>query len=133
MLPSGQGDQHPAKNHKRLHTPGINAVMERCAISMKIILQQLEETPEELIPGEIVGEVSLDSRGELSFSIKNGELKERLKSLFSKPLSIQSGDPTGRLHITVGKTIEPGTPDFFTHVLNVLAGPEYRLLGRIEK
>jgi hypothetical protein len=99
---------------------------------MKIVLQQLEETPDELIPGEFVGEISLGAPGEVNFSISDQVLEGRLRQLFSMPIEARSGDLSGRLHITTSRKVEPGTEDYFRQVLSILEGPEYRILGHIE-
>ncbi|MDQ7826842.1 MAG: hypothetical protein RDV48_28850 [Candidatus Eremiobacteraeota bacterium] len=100
---------------------------------MKLVLQRLEETPDELVPGEIMGEVSLEENGELKFSLSDRELEARLRELFSKPIQALSGDPSGNRNVTYATTVKPGTPEFFTHVLPILEGRGYRLTGRIEE
>lgn len=100
---------------------------------MKLVLQKLLETPDALKPGDVVGQVSLQNNGELEFSISDQALERRLRDLFSKPLKVRTGDPSGRLNITVSKSVKPGTPEFLENVLEVLEGPEYRITGHIER
>jgi len=99
---------------------------------MRIILQKMIETADSFRTGEVIGEVTLEDSS-VRVAVEDASLKERLEKLFASPLKVRSGDPSGLLNITFGRAVQPGTKEFFRHVGEVLEGPDYRLLAKVEE
>jgi hypothetical protein len=90
------------------------------------------ETADSLRVGENIGEVTLED-GAVHVNVDDAALRARLEKLFSSPLKARSGDPSGLLNITFGRTVQPGTEEFFRCVGEILEGPEFRIMAKVEE
>lgn len=85
-----------------------------------------------LKPGELIGEIILDTSGGSSvINIDNQEIKSTIEVFFEKGLTSLSGDPSGTRLVTTAKTLKPADPGFAEALIERLEQKDIRITGEI--
>lgn len=98
---------------------------------MRMVLYTINETEDEYLPDEVLGEVILQEDGEFEIAVDDEELADELFEFFEEPREVRTGDPTGRLMVNKTVELEPGTVEHFKACMNPLL-EEFDILARVE-
>jgi len=80
---------------------------------MQITLFEYKDAEDIYVQGNFIGVVRLED-GTTSIEVENQEIKERMETFFSRPLTYYSGDRSGMTHTTLERVAQPHTEEFFS-------------------
>lgn len=96
---------------------------------MKLKLYEYLETETNYIQGDLIGEVIFEN-GECNYNIIKPFYREKIIELFSSSFQYLTGTDDNITNITVIKTAQPNTPEFFENIIFEL--PRHNIKGVIE-
>jgi hypothetical protein len=99
----------------------------------RIVLQNLEERDESLIPGETVGEILIGDGGSVEVIVSDDDIKSRIEALISRGLTVLSGDSSGLRSVTYAHALTPDDPRFARALIERLEQKDFRLTGTLPR
>jgi len=96
-----------------------------------IELRKYIETEDSLEPGDVIGTIVISDDGASRADVDDAAIRERLLEILAGELTVRSGDPTGLRSVSVSRQVRADDPAFVNALLELIAGKELRLSGRV--
>ncbi|MHC9543026.1 MAG: hypothetical protein AB9903_26245 [Vulcanimicrobiota bacterium] len=97
----------------------------------RIELRKLEETEDNLVPGEVIGMITISDDNQPEAVVDDVEMKTSLEAILAAELTVLSGDLTGLRNVTIARQARAGDSGYVNALLERLAKKDFRILGTV--
>ncbi|MGV8119653.1 MAG: hypothetical protein AB2L14_07825 [Candidatus Xenobiia bacterium LiM19] len=97
----------------------------------RIELRKLEETEDSLVPGEVIGMITISDDNQPNAIVDDVEMKTRLEAIVAAELTVLNGDRTGLRNVTVARQVRAGDSGYVNALLERIAKKDFRILGTV--